>query len=285
MHGYKADVYGFLALRGHPAALVSTCHTWYDNDLALRLYGMLDRLVLRRFARVAAVSQQVQQQLLQAGVSPQKVRLIRNGVDLSLWAAAIPSLALQGRPLVGLVGRLAQEKGVDLFLRAAANVLRHLPEVRFVIVGEGPDRTNAGSPDKGTTPARPSHPAGQDVTTWRRFMPRWRCSCPLRARKACRSRSLRQWASGLAIVATDVGEVPSLIVDGETGLLVTTQAGPETTVQSLTAAIVRLIEDAAMRERLGSAARALVEEKFSARQMTADYLSLYQDALAEDHAG
>ena len=42
--------------------------------------------------------------------------------------------------VVGLVGRLAWEKGVDLFLQAAAEVLVEIPETRFMVVGEGPDR-------------------------------------------------------------------------------------------------------------------------------------------------
>ena len=60
-HGYKADIYTYFALRGSDLPLVSTCHTWYDNDLFVSLYGMADRLVLRSFAAVVAVSDEVKQ--------------------------------------------------------------------------------------------------------------------------------------------------------------------------------------------------------------------------------
>ena len=60
-HGYKADLYTFAALRGvRGRALVSTCHTWYDNDWSVRLYGAADRWVLRQFHEVVAVSAEVQ---------------------------------------------------------------------------------------------------------------------------------------------------------------------------------------------------------------------------------
>ena len=55
-HGYKADIYVYLALRASGIPFVSTCHTWYDNDVSVFLYGVADRFVLRKYARVVAVS-------------------------------------------------------------------------------------------------------------------------------------------------------------------------------------------------------------------------------------
>jgi len=122
--------------------LVSTCHSWYDTDRIVRLYGALDRFVLRRYPRVVAVSDEVRRRLLKAGVREQRIRMVRNGIDLRQFAAAEPSLRAEfgAAPIVGLVGRLAWEKGVDLFLRAAAKLLPQFPQARFVVAGEGPDR-------------------------------------------------------------------------------------------------------------------------------------------------
>ena len=87
-HGYKADVYAALALHRVGTPLVSTCHTWYDNDFAVRVYGAVDRWVLRRFDGVVAVSEDVRNRLLKAGVASSKIRLIGNGVDLEPFAKA-----------------------------------------------------------------------------------------------------------------------------------------------------------------------------------------------------
>jgi len=88
---------------------------------------------------------------------------------------------------------------------------------------------------------------------------------------------LEGMASRLALVATAVGEVPAVILDGRTGVLVPAEA-PEL----LAEAIIELLRDPAKRERLGSAARQLVEDKFSAERMTADYLRVYEEAIAAE---
>ena len=81
-HGYKADIYAYLALRRVAIPLVSTCHTWYDNDLFVSAYGSVDRLVLRRSARDVAISDEVKQRLLKAGVREERIRMVCNGIDL-----------------------------------------------------------------------------------------------------------------------------------------------------------------------------------------------------------
>jgi glycosyltransferase involved in cell wall biosynthesis len=86
---------------------------------------------------------------------------------------------------------------------------------------------------------------------------------------------LEGMASRLPLVATAVGAVPTVIQDGSTGVLV-----PAEDPESLATAIVELLRDPAKRERLGSVARQLVEDEFSAERMTADYLRVYEDAIA-----
>jgi glycosyltransferase involved in cell wall biosynthesis len=272
-HGYKADVYVYLALRKSQIPIVSTCHTWYDNDTALRLYGAIDRWVLRSFAGVVAVSEEVRQRLFKSSVRKENVRLIPNGIDLRPFDIPkthpdLPALR------VGLVGRLSQEKGVDLFLQAAALVLAELPQTRFVVMGEGPQRPelealiqqldiehSASLP--GRTDQMPAFYATLDVLV------------SASRQEGLPIALLEGMASCLPLVATAVGEVPSLVQDGRTGLLV-----PPEDVPSLAQAILTLLQDPTLRQRLGEAARALVADEFSADRMTADYLSLYQQVIA-----
>jgi glycosyltransferase involved in cell wall biosynthesis len=84
---------------------------------------------------------------------------------------------------------------------------------------------------------------------------------------------LEGMASRLPLVATTVGEVPTVIQDGRTGMLV-----PVEEPDLLAAAILELLRDSAKREQFGSAARQLVEDDFSAERMTADYLRVYEEA-------
>jgi glycosyltransferase involved in cell wall biosynthesis len=277
-HGYKADIYVYLALRASGIPLVSTCHTWYDNDLMVRLYGAADRFVLRKYARVVAVSDDVKQRLLKAGVREAKICMIRNGIDLRPFGCALPSRRdnpEQHRlPVVGLVGRLAPEKGVDIFLIAAARVLSRLQGVKFVVAGDGPEQTaletlidTLGSRANVTMLGRcddmPSFYASLDVMV------------SSSRQEGLPIAILEGMASRLPLIATAVGAVPTLIQDGHTGVLV-----PAENPDLLAEAIVDLLRNPEKRERLGSAARKLVEEEFSAARMTADYLRVYEDAVA-----
>jgi glycosyltransferase involved in cell wall biosynthesis len=274
-HGYKADVYTYAAFRRLPLPLVSTCHNWIENDLALRLYGFLDRLVLRNFDAVVAVSDEVRARLLSAGVPPQRVSLISNGVDIRPFAAA--QRAREQQPPtsglhVGIVARLSPEKGVDVFLRSAANVHKQSPQTRFFIAGDGPERAAleallaelglAGTAFlHGRTTDMPGFYASIDVMVSASHIE----GLPIAI--------LEGMASGLPIVATRVGAVPQVIRDAETGLLV-----PPADPAAMASAVLRLLGDAALRHSLGSAAQQLAAERFSADAMAAEYVKLYRDA-------
>jgi glycosyltransferase involved in cell wall biosynthesis len=86
---------------------------------------------------------------------------------------------------------------------------------------------------------------------------------------------LEGMASRLPIVATPVGEIPAVIQDGRTGVIV-----PSEDPEMLAAAIIELLRDPAKRELIGAAARHLVEGEFSAARMTTDYLIAYEVAIA-----
>jgi glycosyltransferase involved in cell wall biosynthesis len=278
-HGYKADLYVYFALRGLGIPAVSTCHTWYDNDLAVRLYGMADRFVLRKYAGVVAVSDDVKQRLLKAGVREEKIHLIRNGIDLRPFHGATPSLrnGLESGspPLVGLIGRLAQEKGIDVFLRAVPQVLAEVPSVQFVVVGDGPDREKLESlidelhiresiSMMGRRDDMPSVYASLDVMV------------SASRQEGLPMAILEGMASGRALVATAVGAVPTVVLDDVTGVIV-----PAEDEGLLANAITGLLRDSKRRERLGASARRLIEDEFSAERMTADYLRVYEGVVAE----
>jgi glycosyltransferase involved in cell wall biosynthesis len=278
-HGYKADIYVYFAMRGSAIPFVSTCHNWIDDDLISNLYGKADRLVLRTFAAIAAVSGAVKQRLVNAGVREEKIRLVRNGIDLRPFDNPSPLLGSRTSPehlpTVGLVGRLGHEKGVDVFLRAGAIALKEFPSVKFVIAGDGPDlaklellidelkiRENVSM--LGRRDDMPSVYASLDILVSSSRIE----GLPMTI--------LEGMASRLAVVATPVGDVPTVVLDGRTGALV-----PVENVELLAVEIVRLLKDSGLRERLGAAARKLVEDEFSAARMTADYLAVYESAISD----
>ena len=275
-HGYKADVYAYLALRGSGIPLVSTCHNWLEQNALVSFYGMVDRFVLRKYTAVVAVSDEVRRRLLNAGVSEDQIYKVENGIDLRPFERARPSLpeevGAERALIVGWVGRLSREKGADILIHAAAKVLAHLPKTKFMVVGDGPERNELESLIDNLNIR-----SSISLTGRREDIPSMFASFDVvvssSRQEGLPMAILEGMASRLPWVATAVGDVPTVIQDDVTGVLV-----PPEDVELLAAALVDLLQDADRRERLGVAARQLAEDRFSAERMTGDYLRIYTES-------
>lgn len=282
-HGYKSDIYAHLALAAKGVPLVSTCHTWYDNDARVYLYGVLDRMVLKKYRRVVAVSEEVKRRLLKAGVKKERIAIIRNGIDVHQFDDAISqreSVSCRKEMVVGLVGRLSHEKGIDIFIRAAALVLADHPDAKFVVVGDGPDRAELVALIDALDLTSSVSLVGrcEDMPSAYRSFDLMVSSS---RNEGLPIAILEGMACGLPIVATAVGEVPGLIREGQTGLLVL-PGNPG----ALAAAITKLLDDRKLPSRFGLAARRLIELEFSSDRMMGDYLRVYEracDAAPSSH--
>ncbi len=278
-HGYKSDLYCYFAAGGTSIPLVATCHTWYDNDVKVWLYGVLDRFVLRSFAGVVAVSEEVKQRLLAAGVPSQRIRLIRNGIGVeSLHARFHSDRGPEGMLHVGLVGRLSREKGIDIYLRAAARVLTSMPQVQFSVAGDGPDREALqvlikalGIHDQARLLGRLDDLGG--------FYRSLDLLVSASRQEGLPMALLEGAASGLPVVATPVGEVPSIVKDELTGIIV-----PSEDVEALAEAMRFLLRSPERRSQMGAAARELVVKEFSSNRMAQEHLELYKEVMDRRYA-
>ena len=280
-HGYKADLYTWAALRRSETPIVSTCHTWYDNSALLRAYGAVDRRVLRSFAGVVAVSKEVRARLIAAKVPSDRIVMIPNGIETKAFLVRTvrPETAAEAPLTVALIGRLSFEKGIDLFIQAAARVLEDLPQTRFQIIGDGPDRLPlqqlintlniSGSVALlGRRDDMPAVYATADIVV------------SSSRQEGLPISLLEAMASGCAILATAVGEVPSLIDDLQTGLLV-----QPNDVHALVTGLKALLGNVSLRIQLGTAAQHRVQSEFSALQMTERYQRLYNRVLEASPRG
>jgi L-malate glycosyltransferase len=219
-------------------------------------------------------------------IAPAKIRVIPNGIDLR----RLPAFALDrrvarasagldpARRLVAQVGRLTAQKDYPTFLRAAAGVAAELPDVDFVIVGEGEER-----------PALEALAAQLGLQRRVRFLGlRHDVPALLAAVDVLTLTStfegfpnvlLEAMAMGAVTVATDVGGCRELIVAQESGLLV-----PPNAPAAVAAGVLRILRDASLARRLAVAARRRVENEFAveamARRTSAAYLELLRATRA-----
>jgi glycosyltransferase involved in cell wall biosynthesis len=273
-HGYKADIYAYAAARPRRVALVATVHNWPSRLLKMRAYAALDKLLLRNFDQVVAVSDVPSDILRRWGLSRNKVSTISNGVDVERFHGAVPTLQNEIAPndysLVGFVGRLVPEKGGELLLQAAKQVLAVRPKTIFVFVGEGSSRTEwealanrlGISKQVVFTGARTDLP-GVYASLDMLVLPSLVESLPM-----C---LLEAMAAGKPVVATSVGGIPRLVTTEETGLLV-----EPNDVSGLVAAIVRLLENRELAERLGQNGHVRCAQNFSAESMARSYIRQYE---------
>lgn len=272
-HGYKSDLYAYAALRSLPIPRVATCHLWTRKTAAVRLYEALDRAILPRFDRVVGVSEAISCLIRGAGVAPEKVQTIDNGIDIAPFRGASPTLTdlrARGGRVIGAIGRLESQKGFEYFLQAARRILSEFPDTNFVIVGAGPER------EKLEALARDLGVARQVVFTGqRKDMPGVYASMDLFVLSSTDEGMpivvLEAMAASRPIVATSVGAVPKLVVSGKTGLLVEPRDPA-----ALSKAAIQLLKDPALARKLGETAHRVVALNNSADAMARKYLELYQ---------
>ncbi len=276
-HGYKADLYGYLAAWRCHKPVVATCHNWVGGTAALGIYNHLDRMALKKFNALAAVSDAVAHRLLAFGVPAEKIKTIANGIDVKAFERAqpLPLLKAEGSTVVGVVARLDLQKGFEYLLRAARELCKTFPDLKIVIAGEGPDRDKIEDIIQqyglqssvvlaGQQSNMPAVYAAMDIFV----LPSLNEGLPMTV--------LEAMAASKSVVATRVGAIPSVIKDGENGLLVNAKDS-----EGLQSAIAGLMRDPERRRRLGDQAHAWVSQNYTSEAMALKYREMYEEVLGK----
>ena len=219
----------------------------------------------RMSTAIAAVSRFVAEHSATLGVP---VRVIHNSVDIRKFAHGRNIRHEIGigddETLVTFAGQIRRIKGIDLFLRAAAGISH--PKVRFLIAGacrKGPGIEDAYTEEE--LRGLIAHDERILYAGYRGDMPDIYHSSdvvvvPSQWDEPFGLILIEAGAAGRPVVATRVGGIPEVVVDGETGFLV-----ERDDAQALIARIQTLVDDAGLRQRMGVAARARVESEFTER--------------------
>lgn len=277
-HGYKSNIYAYLACRKRGTRLVTTCHNWINANSKMSLYTRLDKFFLKRFDSVVAVSDAVRDQLLDVGVSPGKVSVIGNGVSQEKFRTVSADkksvravLGLSSRAfVVGTVGRLSAEKGYDVLLEAAREVTGKRDDCFFLLIGDGPQRRELEEK------ARSLGIDGRIVFAGKRSdIPELLAAMDVFVMSSLTEGQpmalLEAMASGRPVVATTVGDVPKILKQGNAGLLV-----PPSDSKALAEGLLRVIEDNILAKRLSVNALKTIEEGYSSGRMAAEYRACYK---------
>lgn len=289
-HKPKDNVLGVLAgaLSSSPL-VVRTVHGSPEIFSGVRYLKMILHELPNQFCnmflvdRVIAVSRDLELRL-GAYYGAQKVLYIPNGIDCCHgdtpedWNKLRLNLGVgESDYVIGCVGRLTAVKGQDFLIKATAPLLKARKSAKLVLIGEGPLRKKLetlalalGVSDNVVFAGHQEQARNMLRVIDLFVQPSLNEGMPLAL--------LEAMAAGLPVIATRVGGIPEVIEDCVSGILVE-PGDPD----GLALMCRRLMHDAALAERLGQAARARVEERFSSRTMTAEVANVYRRLVGYQH--
>jgi glycogen synthase len=307
-HTWYSHLGGLLLQKAYGIPLVVTVHSleplrpWKREQLrgGYDLSCWVEQTALRTADAVIAVSHGTRQDVLRVSdVAPERMHVIYNGIDTTLYRPVPETDALErrgidpGQPIVLFVGRITRQKGIVHLARAIPMID---PSAQVVLLAGAPDTPEIAAEMEQAVEAAMRVRGG--VTWIREMLPRQEViqfyshatvfCCPS-IYEPFGIINLEAMACGAAVVASAVGGIPEVVIDGVSGVLVPLAQQTESPFEpldpgqfsaDLAAAINRVLGDPAWRLRLVQAGRERVEREFAwpaiARQTADLYARLVQ---------
>jgi glycosyltransferase involved in cell wall biosynthesis len=272
-HAYRANVIANLSPLSVP--VITTSHGLaVQPAMRLRLWQSMHLRFMRSQRNVIACSAFVSKTLQNRGVAAEKIHVIYNATsafDQGREKLSRVDLDIEPNRVIALyVGRLDAGKRVDQLIRSVEG----LPKYHVLIVGDGPARESLEVQSRnlgisiafaGVKPDPNPYYALADVVV----LPTEMEALPMTLIEAA--------SHGKSVIATNVGGVPEVVVDGETGILVDGVDEVDGWVDAL-----ERLSDEGTRTRLGAAARARHDEAFSLESLRCGLAAVYEASIGRD---
>jgi glycosyltransferase involved in cell wall biosynthesis len=290
-HKFGSNVWGaLLDARAPVPVLVAHEHTWSYSGRPIRRF--LDRqLIARRADAFVAVSNEDRRKMIEIeGVPHEKIRMIPNGTDLKAAGPDAGPAIRRGlglkpdQPVVAAVALLRKQKALHLLIEAAVTLRKRFPDLAVLMVG-------GEEPGEAAEPARLRDLVGEaDIGDAVHFLGNRDDVAEILAATdiaiLCSDYEgsplvlMEYMEAACPVVATRVGGVPEIVVDGETGLLV-----PPGESDRLAEAIARLLEDPGSARAMGEAGRRRRRDEFDLSRTVREVEALYEELYARAGAG
>ena len=311
-HTWYSQFGGILAKTLHGIPLVVTTHSleplrpWKREQLG-RGYdksSWIEKTAIEMADAVIAVSRETREDVLRLfSVDPQKVTVIHNGINIDEYLPTADTSALErygvdpATPYVLFVGRITRQKGIIHLV----NAIRHInPDARVVLCAGAPDTPEiAAEMEAAVHAVRGRGDRDPDTVIWIQTMlskPEVIQMYSHAAVFCCPSIyepfgiiNLEAMACRTAVVASAVGGIKEVVVDGETGILVPVEqlrvapfepADPDAFARDLAAGINRLLDDPSLRDSMAARGQERARDLFSWKSIAEQTVALYESLVA-----
>ena len=255
--------------------MVTTCHGFFKRRWFRKVFPCWGKGVI-------AISCPVALHLWKDfGVANERIHMVTNGIDLKRFTVADQGernkkrleLGIGDHPVIGIIARLSDVKGIDVLLKAMPVVIQAIPNIQLIIAGEGPEKEklqqivqdlslHAFVRFESTVNHTRDLLAAFDVFVMPSLMEGLGLSV------------IEAQATGIPVIASNVGGLPELVEDSKTGYLV-----PVGDSQVLAQRIIEMLKNPVQAKAMAAEARFLVEQKFSSEKMVEGTLKVYEQYL------
>jgi L-malate glycosyltransferase len=243
------------------------------NSFSRWKYSQVDRFI--------ASSHAIVERLVHDGIPREKIRVVSEGIDVER-IERIPPANVHSEfylpthaPVVGNVAALVLHKGHQHLIDAAALVVKQVPDVRFVIVGDGETRPSLEQQIRHLHLERHVFLAGYRVDALE-LTKGFDIFVMSSITEGMCTPLVEAMAAGRPSVATAVGGIPEVVVDGLTGYLV-----PPRDPKALADRLIRLLKEGPLREQMGVAAHRRARERFTLEKMVDGTAAVYRSLVAD----
>ena len=301
LHAHSPSLNGLAALRSgrrYGIPVVYECRAFWEDaavdhgtcregGLRYRLTRAIETRVFRQADAVTTICEGLRADIVERGVSPERVTVIPNAVDINRFSlhgekdpGLLQQLGLENRPVIGFIGSFYSYEGLSLLLDVMPQVLTRVPDLRLLLVGGGSQERalqlkvdTLGIGENVIFTGRVPHDSVQeyydlvDILIYPRL--------PMRLTELVTPlKPLEAMAQGKIVIASDVGGHRELIRNGETGVLFRAAS-----TESLGTAIVNLLEQRESWDRYRDSGRRFVESERNWPMSVGRYKTVYEQLL------
>ncbi|KKG15983.1 hypothetical protein EO98_04575 [Methanosarcina sp. 2.H.T.1A.6] len=239
------------------------------------LYGFLEKTAIRKADRLIAVSPAIKNIVEKKGANPSKISVIPNGINISEHEN-IKKLRNLNHPSLFFIGRLVKQKGVDILIKSLPIIQESIQNIHLYIAGSGPQYKKLNilieKLNLQNNVTFLGYIKGEEKISYYESIDI--CVIPS-SFESFSFTTLEAMASGKPVVASNVGGIPYLVDDGDTGFLFEFGDYCE-----LAKKIIELLENKKLSEEMGKLAKKKAE-RFSWSSITDETVKLYEKTLRE----